>query len=138
MAKTTGKISGNIRMLYMDDVLVGCTTANGMTGSNEQIETTCKDGTNPPPRTYESGVQEASLTADMIVRFDDANQYSKVAAAWVAATEHTWKLATPNADDPYWQVDGKISQFNETGNLNSPLTVSITISPTGKMYLFNT
>ena len=76
MAKTTGKISGNIRMLYMDNVLVGCTTANGFSGTNEQIETTCKDGTNPPPRTYESGAQDASFTGDMIVRFDDANQYS--------------------------------------------------------------
>ena len=122
----------------MDNVLVGCTTANGFSGSNEQIETTCKDGTNPPPRTYESGAQDASITADMIVRFDDDNQYSKVAAAWGAATEHTWKLATPNSDDPYWQFDGKVSQFNETGNLNSPLTVSITVTPTGPVYLRNT
>ena len=116
MAKTTGKISGNIRMLYMDNVLVGCTTANGFSGTNEQIETTCKDGTNPPPRTYESGAQDASFTGDMIVRFDDANQYSALAAAFKDATEHTWKLATTNVDDPYWQFDGKISSFQETAN----------------------
>lgn len=138
MAKTTGKISGNIRMLYMDDVLVGCTTANAFSGTNETIETTCKDGTNPPPRTYEAGAQDASITADIIVKFDDANQYSALAAAFKAATEHTWKLASVNTDDPYWQFDGKVTSFNETANLNTPMSVSLTITPTSAVYLFNT
>lgn len=122
----------------MDDVLVGCATTNGMSGTNEQIPTTCKDGTNPPPVTYEAGAQDASFSGDFIVRFDDAGQYSAMAAAFVAATEHTWKLATTNTDDPYWQFDGKITSFSETAGINAPLTFSVTISKTSALYLFNT
>lgn len=138
MAKTTGRVSANIRMLYMDDVLVGCATTNGMSGTNEQIPTTCKDGTNPPPVTYEAGAQDATFNGDFIVRFDDANQYSAMSAAFVGATEHTWKLATTNTDDPYWQFDGKITSFTETAGINTPLTFSVTISKTSALYLFNT
>lgn len=138
MAKTTGKIKGNIRMLYMDDTLVGCTTANGMDGSNEVIEDTCKTGAATPPRTYQLGAQDATMTGEMIVKFDDENQYSAVAAAFAGQTEHTWKLATANADDPYWQMDGVVSAFSESANLNTPLTASFTISPTGPLYFFNT
>lgn len=138
MAKTTGKIKSNIRLLYMDDVLIGCMTDNTFGLTNEVIEDSCKTGDDPPPRTYQAGLQEATLGGTMIVKFDDANQYSRVAAAAVGQTEHTWKLATPNAEDPYWQVDGLIGQFDETANFNTPLTAAISISPTGPVYLFNT
>lgn len=138
MAKTTGKIKGNIRMLYMDDILVGCTTANALTVNNEQVESTCKTGDDPPPRTYESGVQDWSMSGTLMVRFDDANQYSRMAAAAKAATEHTFKFATPNADDPYWQGVGFLTEFSETGSLNEMMTADFSVSPKGSIYFFNT
>lgn len=138
MAKTTGKIKGNIRLLYMDDVLVGCMTANALTLNNETIESTCKTGDDPPPRTYESGIQDWSMSGTLMVQFDDANQYSAMAAAAKGATQHTFKFATSNSDDPYWQGVGFVSQFNENANLNEMMTADITISPKGSLYLFNT
>lgn len=138
MAKTTGKISGNIKFLYMDDVLVGCATANGLTLTNETVEDTCKDGNNPPTQTFQAGIQSWSMTGTFTVRFDDPNQYSAVTEAAVGATIHTWKFATANADDPYWQGDGFISSFSEAANINSPHTFDITISSTSAIYLFNT
>lgn len=138
MAKTTGKISGNIRMVYMDNVLVGCTTDNGFTLTNETIESSCKTGDNPPPRTYEPGVQDWTLDFTLMVRFDDSNQYSAVAAAAKNATTHTWKIATSNSDDPYWQGQGFISSFGETAPQGSMLTAPVTVSPKGELFLLNT
>lgn len=138
MAKTTGKISGNIRFLYMDDVLIGCATSNAISINNETVEDTCKDGNNPPVQTFQAGIQSWSMTGSFITKFDDANQYSAVTEAVVSADEHTFKMATSNTDDPYWQGQGFISAFNETGNINSAMTFDITVSSRGTLYLFNT
>lgn len=145
MAKTTGKIKAGIRMLYMDGVLVGCSTANGLSITNEQIADSCKDGSAVPPTTYEVGAQDWNFTADVTARFDDPNQYSALAAAAVAQTTHTWAFATVDTsdesihdDDPYWQGEGFISSFQETANAGEFMVVSVTITPTGSLYLFNT
>lgn len=143
MAKTTLPVSGNILMLYMgadagSAALVGCSTANGFSLTNEQLETTCKDGTNPPPRTYVSGVQEWGMTGTFNVRYDDANQFSALAAAAKDATQRTFLFASTNTDDPYWQGDGFISSFNIVANQGAVATVDVTISPLGAIYLFNT
>lgn len=138
MAKTTGKIKGNIRMLYMDGNMVGCSTSNGLTLNNETVEDSCKDGSETPPRTYQAGVQEWSFSATVVVKFDDANQYSKLAAAAIAQTEHEWTFGDENSDNPYWEGPGIISAFTENAEQNSPLTVDITISPRGSLHLFNT
>jgi len=138
MAKTTGKISGNIRMVYMDDVLVGCTTDNGLQINNETIESTCKTGVNPPPRTYEAGVQDWSMNFTLMVKFDDENQYSAIAEAAKNADTHTWRFATPNTDDPYWEGEGFISSFGEAAPQGGMLTAPVTVSPRGELKLFNT
>ena len=137
MAKTTGKIKGNIRMLYMDGNMVGCSTSNGLSGTNETVEDSCKDGSETPARTFQPGIQDWSFTGSFIAKFDDPNQYSKLAVAWKNQTTHTWQFADENEDNPYWQGEGIISSFNENAEQGAPLTIDITISPRGPLKLFN-
>jgi hypothetical protein len=78
------------------------------------------------------------MTGTFNTRYDDANQYSALAAAAKVATQHTWKFGSSNVDDPYWQGEGFISSFNEVANQGATATVDITISPMDEIFLFNT
>lgn len=136
MAKTTGKISGTLILVSAAGETITCSTGCTLTITNERIETTCKDDAGAG--TYTAGKQDWSLQVDGITKYDTVTNFSKVAVLAKNATVVTWQVETGNAEDPYFEGDGFVGDFTYEGPLNAPSTWSITASPTGPLYLFNT
>jgi hypothetical protein len=137
MAKTTGKISGNLILVSIGGTTIACTTSASFNGTTERIETTCKDdgGT----KTYEAGSQDGTFSVQGITKFDTASNFALVFAAWKNKTEAEFQLGgLDNADDPYVQFEGFISNVTWEGPLNAPSTWSFEAAPVGPFYIFNT
>lgn len=135
MAKTTGVIGGNMVLVYVGGTAIGCTTGATFNGTNEQIETTCKD--NDGAKTYTDGSQDWSIEVQGNTKFDATYGFDELVTAWKSKTEVTVKFGTDNVDDPYLEGAAFISAFSWEGPLNAPSTWSITFSPKGPIYLFN-
>lgn len=137
MAKTTGKISGNGVLVSIDGTTVACTTDGTFTGTTERIEDTCKD--NGGARTYSPGSIDATISVTMITKYDTAASLALVMAAWINKTIAEFQYGgLENADDPYLQFEGFISNVTWTGPLNNPSNITFDVAPTGQIYLFNT
>lgn len=137
MAKTTGKISGNIILAALDGETIGCSTGATFQLTNERIPTTCKD--NDGATTYTKGSQDASLQVQGITKFDTVSNFSAIAAKAKTGEEVVWTFGgLDNPDDPYWSFTGFISDLTHEGPLNNPSTWSFTAVPTGPVSLFNT
>lgn len=137
MAKTTGKISGNLVNIAIDGEMIGCATNATFTGSNERLETTCKD--NDGAKTYTSGSQDGSISGSGITKFDTASNFPLIFAAWKNKTDVDFTYGSlANTDDPYLSFTGFISDLTWEGPLNAPSTWSFTGVPTSEILLINT
>jgi len=137
MAKTTGKIKGNLILVSADGDQLSCTTGATFSLTNERIETTCKD--EDGARTYEPGSQDCSLEVQGIAKYDTVTNLATVAALAFSKTIVVWQFGgLTNPDDPYYQFSGFITDFQHEGPLNNPSTWSFTASPTSKCRMFNT
>lgn len=135
MAKTTNVVSGNIVGIYRAGVLIGCSTGATFTGTNNQVETTCKD--NDGAVTYTPGSQDWQMQFNGNVKFDNIEGFDEILAIWKTKSTATFRFGTSNVDDPFLEGDGFISEFTWEGPLNAPSTWSATILPRGPVYLFN-
>ncbi len=137
MAKTTGKISGNIILVSREGEQVSCSTGATFSGTRERIETTCKD--EDGAKTYTPGSLDGTIEVQGITKFDTATNLSAISEAFMGGTEETWQFGgLDNTDDPYFEFEGFISDFSVEGPLNNPSTWSFTVVPTGQIRLFNT
>lgn len=137
MAKTTGKISGNLIMVSVDGDQLACTTGATFSATRERIETTCKD--NDGAKTYEPGSMDGTFEVQGIAKYDTATSLSLIQEAFFSGAEQVWQYGSlDNPDDPYYQFTGFVSDFTVEGPLNSPETWSATIVPTSQILLFNT
>ncbi len=137
MAKTTGKISGNLIMVSADGDQLACTTGATFNATRERIETTCKD--NNGAKTYEPGSMDGTIEVQGIAKYDTATSLSLIQEAFFNGTEQEWQFGSlDNPDDTYYQFQGFVSDFSVEGPLNAPETWSATIVPTGPILMFNT
>jgi hypothetical protein len=137
MAKTTGKISGNIILVSKGGTTVGCTTDASLQLTRERIETTCKD--DGGVRTYVKGSLESTINATVITKFDTASNLTLLMTAVMEGDPETIQYGgLDNADDPYVEFEGFISDLTWTGPMNAPSNIQFTISPSGPPSLFNT
>lgn len=136
MAVTAGTISGNGVLVYVDGVAIGCTTGGTFTGTTNQVETTCKDDDGAV--TYTPGSQDWNIQVDGNTKLDAPLGLPRLAEAWKSKETVTVRMATSNTvDDPYLEGEAYISSFTWTNPVNAPSTYSITFSPRGPIYLFN-
>lgn len=136
MAVTVGVIGGNIVGIYRGNTLIGCSTGATFSGTNAEIETSCKD--NDGAVTYTPGAQGWSMSINGNAKVDNVEGMADILQLWKTKGTSTFKFGTSNADDPYVEGLGYISAFTWEGPLNAPATWSATISPRGPIYLFNT
>lgn len=137
MSLTTNTITGNKVLFYVDGDAVGCTTGATLNGTNNQIETTCKD--NDGAVTYAAGSQDWNIQVTANTKFDAVVGFQALAALWKTKGTFTARMGTTNSvDDPYFEGDGFISAFTWDGPVNAPSTWSFTVSPRGPLYLYNT
>jgi hypothetical protein len=136
MAKTTGKISGNLVLVSIGGVTVTCTTNASITLTRQRIPTTCKD--DEGQTTYTVGGLDGSIQCDGIVKFDTASNFKLVAESIMnGATAEIQYGGLENDDDPYIVFQGFLSDLKWDGPLNNPSAFSFTAVPSGKISLFN-
>lgn len=137
MAKTTGKIPGNLVLMEFEGTEISCSTGATLNGTTERIETTCKD--DDGAKTYEPGSQDITVSIQGITKFDTVSNFPTIVAAWKSKTEGTIRYgALENTDNPYIQFEGFIANLTWEGPLNAPSTWSFEAVPVGPVYLFNT
>lgn len=136
MAKTTGKISGNLIMVSREGEQISCSTNATFNATRERIETTCKD--NDGAKTYTPGSIDGTIEVQGISKYDTATNLTAIQTAFFNGTEETWQFGSlDNTDDPYYEFEGFISDFTVEGPLNAPSTWSFTVVPTGPISMFN-
>lgn len=137
MAKTLGKLPGNLIMVSADGEQIACTTNATFNATIERIETTCKD--DDGAKTYEAGSMDGTIEVQGIAIVNTTTNFALIAEKFFNKEEGTWQYGSlDNVDDPYIQLDGFISDLTWEGPLNAPSTWSFTVVPTGRIYLFNT
>jgi|694.fasta_scaffold98515_4 predicted secreted protein len=94
---TAGDHLGNLRLLYIDDVAVGCTTTLSASFSSESVDATCKD--NDGARQSLPGQQNASVAVAGYQVFDQTVSIEDILALWQDRTEFECKLSTNVSGD---------------------------------------
>lgn len=136
MALTAGTISGNGVLVYVEGTAIGCTTGGTLTITNNQIETTCKD--NDGAVTYAAGSQDWNIQVDGNTKLDAPVGLPALAELAMSKDTVTVRMATSNTvDDPYFEGEAFVSSFTWTNPVNAVSTYSVTFSPRGPLYLFN-
>lgn len=136
MAVSSGVILGTAFLQTVDGDTILCSTTSSLNITNAEIETTCKD--NNGAYTSVPGQQKWQIQIAGNVVFDNAYGLKDLNPLVKNGTTFTVTFGTENVDDPFWQGDGFISNFDQGADQNNPATWSITISPRGPIYLLNT
>jgi predicted secreted protein len=127
---TTGKVSGNLFLVYMDGVAIACSTEASVSITNEQIEVTCKD--NDGAKTYILGGQDATFTVGGIFQFDN-NGADQLTDAAVDQTPVTVRFGTDVIGDFFLEMDAIITAMDITAPLNNVTTYTATFSAAGPL-----
>lgn len=127
---TTGKVSGNLFLVYMDGVAIACSTEASVNITNEQIEVTCKD--NNGAKTYILGGQDASFTVGGIFQFDN-NGADQLTDAVIDKETVTVRFGTDVVGDFFLEMDAIITSMDITAPLNNVTTYSATFSAAGPL-----
>lgn len=136
MAITAGTISGNGILVYVAGTAIGCTTGGTLTITNNQIETTCKDDDGAV--TYAAGSQDWNIQVDGNTKLDAPVGLPALATLAMSKATVTVRMATANTtDDPYFEGAAFVSAFTWTNPVNGTSTYSVTFTPRGPLYLFN-
>lgn len=136
MAVTPGTIGGNKVLIYVAGVAAACTTGGTLNITNNQIETTCKD--NDGAVQYTPGSQDWNVQVDGNSKFDVAVGLAELARLVKTKETVVVRVATGNADDPYFEGSAFVSSFNWTNPVNATSTWSATFTPRSEIRLFNT
>ena len=128
---TTGTVKGNLVGVYIQDAdgsgdsnfdLIACGTNASLNITNEMIETVCKD--NDGARSVLYGQQSVSITVDGLTAYDNVGRAHLFAAA-KDKTTLVLQYGTGVTGDPFVQVNGRISSFEETAPLNDSTSFSV-------------
>lgn len=123
---TTGTVKGNLVGVYIQDGasydLIACGTNATLNISNEMIETVCKD--NDGERTVLPGQQSVTITVEGLTAYDNVGRTELIDAV-IDKTELTLRYGSGVVGDPYIQVDGYITSFEETAPLNDSTSFSV-------------
>lgn len=136
MAVTTDTISGTRVLVFGEDEVIACSTGATLTITNAEIETTCKDNDGAVTRT--PGNQDWTIQVTGNTKYDAAYGIRELAVHAKNKTTLTVRYGTENVDDPYWEGEAFISSFSEDAPVGAAATWSITFSPRGPIYRYNT
>lgn len=134
---TTGAVKGNLLIVYIDDgdgnglISIACSTQATLSGTNEQIETTCKD--NDGAKTYLPGGTDWNITSTGIVKYDATRGVDDLGDAFLNKTALTVRYSTNVNGDSYYQGTATITSFSIDAPLNAPATWSVTFTGSGTL-----
>ena len=127
---TTGKVNGNILLVYMEDEALACTTQASINVTNEQIEVTCKD--NNGAKTYILGGQDWSITVGGLIAYDN-DTIIPLMDNVLAKVPVTVRFGTAVVGDPYFQGEAVMTNLTMDAPLNGVATWSATFSSNGPL-----
>ena len=120
---TTGTVEGNLVGVYINSSLIACATNASLSISNDMIDVTCKDSDGA--RAVLPGVQNIQISVEGLTAYNNHGRSELIDAA-IDKTELTLKFGSGVSGDPYVQVDGYISSFEESAGVNDVTTFSAT------------
>lgn len=126
---TTGPVKGNLLIVYMDDNdgtglrSIACSTNATFNGSNEILETTCKD--NDGAKTRLASGQDWSMSSTGIVKYDADRGIEDLVDAWLNQTEVTVRFSTNVTGDFYLQGNAIIDSLSMDSPLNGISTWNV-------------
>lgn len=120
---TTGKVSGNLFLIYVDGVAIACSTTASASITNEKIEVTCKD--NNGAKTYLLGGQDTTFTVGGIFQFDNVG-IDLLTDVVINKTIVTVRFGTDVIGDFFLEMEALISDLQIQADLNTPATYTAT------------
>ena len=126
---TTGVVSGNRLLLYIDGDPIACTTEASFDFTRELIETTCKD--NDGAKQYTVGGTDGTFSVTGMWKYDAAYGVDDLATAFLAGTILTARWKTAETGDFYLEADVLITAFGGSAGVNAPATFTNTFQVTG-------
>ncbi len=127
---TTGKVSGNLFLIYLDGVAIACSTEASMSLTNEKIEVTCKD--NDGAKTYTLGGQDTTFSVGGIFQFDN-NGIDDLSDMAINKTVGTVRFGTDVVGDFFFEMEAIISDLQITAPLNNVTTYTCTFDAYGPL-----
>jgi len=126
---TTGDHLGNLELVYIDDVAIGCTTQMSFSNSSEQIDATCKD--NDGARQSLPGQKNSSLSISGNQVFNNTISNDDLWALWNDRTEFTCTRSTGVVGDYEYVGIAYIESIEMVDNVNEVASFSCSIVFTG-------
>lgn len=130
---TTGDHLGNLRLLYIDDEVVGCTTTMSASFSSESVDATCKD--NNGARQSLPGQQNASVAVAGYQVFNQTVSCDDLWNLWKNRTEFEARLSTNVSGDNEFVGTAYFESIEFTDNVNEAAAWSGNIVFTGAVTL---
>jgi predicted secreted protein len=126
---TTGDHLGNLRLMYVDDVAIGCTTSMSLSLSSESVDSTCKD--NNGARQSLAGQQNWSVSIAGNQVFENTVSVDDLVTLWKNRTEFECKLSTNVTGDVEYTGDAYIESMEIVDNVNEVATWTANVVGTG-------
>lgn len=126
---TTGTVSGNALLLYIDGEPIVCTTDAAFDFSRELIETTCKDANGA--KQYTIGGTDGTFTVTGIWKFDAAYGVEDLTIAYLAGTIVTARWSSDEIGDFFLEAETLITNLSGSAGVNAAATFSATFQITG-------
>lgn len=126
---TTGSVSGNALLLYMEGNPIVCTTEASFDFSREIIETTCKD--NNGAKQYTVGGTDGTFSVSGIWKFDATYGVEDLTTAYLAGTVLTARWSSDAVGDFYLEAEVIITNLSGAASVNTAATFSATFQITG-------
>lgn len=130
---TTGDHLGNLRKLYIDGDVVGCTTQMSLSFQNEEVDSTCKD--NDGAKQSLPGQQSWSVSLSGFQVFNNNPSVDDLLQLCKDRTEFTCLLSTEVTGDTEYQGTAYIASMEIVDNVNEVASYSCTIQGTGPLAL---
>lgn len=126
---TTGSVSGNALLLYIEGNPIVCTTDATFDFTRELIETTCKD--QDGAKQYTVGGTDGTFGVSGIWKFDAAYGVEDLTTAFLAGTVLTARWSSDEVGDFYLEAEVIITNLSGAAAVNTSATFSATFQITG-------
>jgi hypothetical protein len=126
---TAGAFNGNLVLLNVGGTPVGCSKDLSWSGTNGEIDATCKD--NDGAEQTLLGQQGSTFNLSGLTVFDATYGFDELLAAWKDRTTVTIRITTGVTGDTYVEFSAVITTFNWNNNVNSPSEWDISGKSTG-------
>lgn len=126
---TTSVFNGTNLLLKIETVALGHTTSCSLTLSNDLPEATTKDSSGF--QEVIAGVISGEISFEGLVDYSDSSNAIELADFLLARTQITCIFGTTETGDAIYTAEGYLSSVEQSGEMESPVSYSGSITLTG-------